>query len=278
MKKVLLIALAMLTIGSLVVNAEKKEKKEKKELKWEWDGKLSKDEEINKYLLTIDTLYNRVQAYKEDFGNFNLVEDTFSYNNKFYVISCMADEKNNIISRARVNWQFAQAYAEGALILLDMTRAGLMSANASMRLPKLGLDALKFAKYVKGGPAVIAKGTDAIKEIRGKCLRNSRTWKEMKEGALENAATIGYDGFTDEIVKKLNKCFYVKEIKEDSPEYSEIVAKYKNMSADEIARQCQDVAQKIDKTTVLPEDKSKESDKELDVDKAMEELEKETAS
>lgn len=275
MKKILLIALAMLTIGSQAVNAEKKTKKERNELKWEWDGKLSKNEDINKYLLTIDTLYNKVQAYKDNFGAFEIVQDTFTYNNKYYIVSCMADENNNIISRARVNWQFAQAYGDAALIILDMTNAGLMSASAALTLPSLGLDALKFGKHVKGGPAVISKGTETIKEIRGRCLMNSRRWKEMKDGALEDASTIGYNGFTDEIVKKLNKCYYVKEIKEDSPEYEEVVAKFKNMSADEIANQCQDVAQKIDKTTVLPEDKSKETEEELDVDKAMKELEEE---
>lgn len=280
MKKILLITLALLTLGSQVqVTAQKKEKekKEKKELKWDWDGTLSKNEEIDKYLLTIDTLYNKVQAYKETFGTFSIVSDTFSVNNKIYAISCLADETGQIISRARVNWQFAQAYADGALILLDMTNAGLMSANAALTLPKLGLGAIKFAKYVKGGPAVISKGTSAIKEIRGKCLKNSRRWKEMKEGALEDAASIGYEGFNDQILKKLNKCYYVKEITEDDPEYAEIIAKYKNMTADEIASQCQGVAQKIENTTVLPEDKSKETEEELDVDKAMQELDKENA-
>lgn len=274
MKKIFLIVLALFTLGSQIsVDAQKKEKKSKKELKWDWDGKLSSNSEINQYLLTIDTLYNRVQAYQENFGNFTLNEGYFYYNDKLYSISCMLDNQGRVASRARVNWQFAQAYAEGTLIILDMADATLGSTNAALTLPKLGLEAIQFAKYVKGGPAVISKGTQAIKTIRATCLKNSRKWKEMKDGSLDDAASIGYPGFTDEIVKKLNKYYYVKEVRMDDPTYTETVAKYRNMTNDEIATQCQDVAQKIDSTTVLPEDKNKESDEELDFEKAMKELE-----
>lgn len=279
MKKFLMIVMALLTIGSNVtVEAQKKEKKakkEKKELKWEWDGKLSSDKDINEYLRSIDTLYHRVQAYKEDFGSFTLDESFFFFDNKLYSISCMVDDKGRVASRARVNWQFAQAYLEGSMIVLDMANAGLSSANAALKLPKLGLEAFSFAKYVKGGPAVIAKGTSAIKEIRATCLKNSRKWKEMKDGSLTDAATIGYMGFTEEAIKKLNKYYYIKEIRMDDPVYTETIVKYRDMTSDEISEQCRDVAQRIDNATVLPEDKNKESDEEIDFEKAMKELENE---
>lgn len=50
MKKILLIALALLTFGSqMEVNAQK--------LKWNWDGKtLSGNAKIDNYIKTIDTL------------------------------------------------------------------------------------------------------------------------------------------------------------------------------------------------------------------------------
>lgn len=277
MKKILLIALALLTLGSQGAMAQKKEKKEKKtkkELKWDWDGTLSKNEEIDKYLLTIDTLWNKVQAYKQDFGTYQMRDTTF-YNDKtqkLYRMAWMTDEAGNLMSRARINWQFAQAYAEGTLIVLDMTNAGLMSANAALTLPKLGLGALTFGKYVKGGPAVISEGTKTIKAIRGLCINNSRTWKEMKDGAVEDAASIGIEGFNTTVVEKLNKCFYIKEIQQDAPEYTEIITHYRNMTPEEIANEGLAIAQYVENSTEMPEDKSKTLNELPDLDKEMESL------
>ena len=277
MKKTLLILLALLTFGSQVkVAAVKKEKKEKKELKWDWDGTLSKNEEINKYLLKIDTLYKKVQAYKEDFGTCNLNDSTTLYDEatgKLYKLAYMTNGSGQMVTRARVNWQFAQAYAEGALIILDMTSAGLMSANAALTLPKLGLDAFKFGKYVKGGPLVISEGTKSIKTIRGLCMSNSRTWKSMKDGAIEDASTLGLKGISPGIAEKLNKCAYIKEVRQDDPEYPELIAKYRNMTSEEIASKYDSVIQVFADSTILPEDEMKKADELPDVDEELKKLE-----
>lgn len=275
MKKLLLIVLAMLTLGNHVLYAEKKEKKEKKELKWEWDGTKSGNATIDNYLQTIDTLYNRVQAYKETMGSYEMLDDTLFVNDKVYIMTHMANSSGEIISRSRVNWQCAQAIMEGGLIVLDMTNAGLSSTIATLELPNLGLKALKFAKYVKGGPAVISEGIKSIKSIRGQYMSNSRKWKAMKNGAIEDPTTIGYDGFTPEIVKKLNKCYYIQEMREDDPEYAEVITTYKAKDPEVIAQENKELADKLESSTVLPEDKSKELDEVPDLD---EELEKEGIS
>lgn len=275
MKKILLIALAMLTFGNQVLYAGKKEKKEKKELKWDWDGTMSGNATIDNYLLTIDTLYNRVQVYKETMGSYDMLDDTLFVNEKVYIMTHMANSSGELVSRSRVNWQCAQAVLEGGLIILDMTNAGLSSATAALELPNLGLKALKFGKYVKGGPAVISEGIKSIKSMRGQYMANSRKWKAMKDGAIEDPTTIGYDGFTPEIVKKLNKCYYIKEMREDDPEYAEVIARYKAKDPEVIAQENKDFADKLDSTTVLPEDKSKELDEVPDLE---EELEKEGIS
>lgn len=273
--------LALLTLGSQIkMAAEKKEKKAKKELKWDWDGTLSKNAEIDKYLLTIDTLYNKVQAYKNDFGTFNLNDTTTLYDEgtgKLYKLAYMTNGTGQMVTRARVNWQFAQAYAEGALIVLDMTNAGLMSASAALTLPELGLNALKFAKYVKGGPAVISEGTKTIKAIRGLCIANSRTWKSMKDGAIEDASTLGLKGISTEIAEKLNKCAYIKEVRQDNPEYPELIAKYRNMTPEEIASKYDSVIQVFADSTILPEDEMKKADELPDVDEELKKLEEEGA-
>jgi hypothetical protein len=217
MKKILFIALAMLTLCSQMEVAAQKSDKETKGIKWNWDGKtLSGNAEIDNYIKTIDTLYNKVQSYVETMDKYELVTERFELNGKKYELAYMLDEHKQIVTRGTVNWQCVQALMQGTNIVLDMTNAGLMSANAVMTLPQLGLKALKFGKYVKGGPAVISAGTKAIKDVRKRWINNSRTWKDMKVDAIEDPKSIGYTDMTDELASKLNKCCYIKEVKEFS--------------------------------------------------------------
>lgn len=255
MKKVLLIALALLTMSSqMEVSAAKKEKKG---LKWEWDGTKSGNATIDQYLLQIDNLYNKVQEYQNSIDSYVLNDTILPLNGKWYQIAWMEDSQGRILTRATVNWQCVQAYSVGANIILDMTNAGLGSATAALALPELGLKALKFGKYVKGGPAVISEGTKAIKAVRGKWIANSRKWKSMQDGAIKDPKTIGYDGFSDSFIQKLNKCFYIKEIKEDDPIYQEVEKKKEGKSADELSEGAKGWTSQMEQATVLPEEKSK---------------------
>ena len=212
MKKILWIMLALLTLGSQVeVNAQK--------IKWNWDGKtLSGNTKIDNYIKTIDTLYNKVQSYVDNMDKYQMVTEQFedAKTGKKYEMAYMLDESGKLVSRGTVNWQCVQAITQGASIILDMTNAGLLSADAALALPELGLKALKFGKYVKGGPAVISAGTKAIKDVRKRWINNSRTWKDMKVDAIEDPKSINYDGMTDALAQTLNKCVYIKEVKEFS--------------------------------------------------------------
>lgn len=220
MKKIIILALALLTLGGqMEMSAQKKEKvkKEKKVMKWNWDGKtLSGNDKIDTYIKTIDTLYNRVQIYNEVMDTYEMKTEVFPCNGKKYEVAYMLDGEGKMITRGTVNWQCVQAVMQATGIVLDMTNASLMSADAAMELPNLGLNALKFAKYVKGGPAVISAGTKGIKDVRKKWVKNSRKWKDMKVDAIKDPKTIGYEGMDENLVKKLNKCCYIKEIKEFS--------------------------------------------------------------
>ena len=260
MKKILVIALALLVVGSnqMQVNAAKKDKSESKGLKWEWDGTKSGNKVIDDYLVQIDTLYTNMQEYQNSMESLEIKEDTMNINGKYYIMSHMEDASGNIYTRGRVNWQCAQAAMQGTNIVLEMTNAGLGSATAALELPNLGLKAFKFAKYVKGGPTIISEGTKAIKAIRGKWVANSRKWKSMKDGAIEDAASIGYQGYNTDVIDKLNKCYYVREITTESPEYEEVVKHFTGKTPEEIAKETEEQAQKLAQSTVMPEDKSKQ--------------------
>lgn len=272
MKKVILLALSLFVLCAQVqVSAQKKEKKEKakKEIKWEWDGTKSGNQKIDNYLVQIDTVYRNVREYQNNLESFVLKDTVLCINNKYYEFAWMENSQGEMLTHASVNWQFWYASLTGTKIILDMTNASLASANAALELPSLGLSAFKFAKYVKGGPAVISSGINAIKAVRGKWIANSRKWKAMKDGAVKDPSTIGYDGFSEELIATLNKCVYIKEVKEDAPEYEEIIKKFTGKTSEEIAAENEGFATEIAAATILPEEKSKALDELPDLEEEL---------
>lgn len=263
MKKFMFIALAVLTLGSQVqIAAQKKEKskKEKEELKWEWDGTKSNNETIDKYLVTIDSLYNRVLSYRDSINAYEYKDTMITIGGENYIFAYMLNPEGQYVTRGQVNWQCAQALMEGVNLVLDLTNAGLGSVNAALALPSLGLNALKFGKYVKGGPAVITQGVKMVKIIRGTWIGNSKHWKEMKADAMsaEEVAKLGI--FSNDAVKKLNKCFYVKKLPSTDPTYQKEIKRQLSKSQDELDEEAKKFAAEVAQTLQTSEDKSKELD------------------
>ncbi|MBE6248434.1 MAG: hypothetical protein E7106_04180 [Prevotella sp.] len=272
MKKILFIALALLTMGSqMEVSAAKKEKKG---LKWEWDGTKSGNETIDNYLVQIDTLYRNLQAYQNAATNtFEYKADTLEIDGKPYILARMIDKgTGQIVTRGRVNWEFANAIMQGTSIVLAMTNAGLGSANAALALPQLGLKALKFGKYVKGGPTIISEGIKTIKVVRANYATDYQQWKGLKTGAVEDPSKLNIQGIDDDLVKKLNKCCYLTEIKEADPSYDKIQEVLKNKSDEEKAQESQTAFNDIKQATMAEEDAKKNREDDSD-DAFMKEME-----
>ena len=72
-------ALAVCTLSSTAY-AQKKEKKEKSEktYEWTWDGVKSGNEKVDNYLVTIDTLWNKIQNYGELMDAYEFHQDTIT--------------------------------------------------------------------------------------------------------------------------------------------------------------------------------------------------------
>ena len=79
----------------------------------------------------------------------------------------------------------------------------------------------------------------------------------MKDGAVENASVIGLEGLSEKEIKMLNKCYYIKEIREDDPEYTEIIARERGKSPEEISNATLAFTKDLESQIELPEDKSK---------------------
>ena len=258
----------MLTWGGMFTVADAaKPKKEKKEITWDWDGKLSGNKVIDDYLVCIDTTYRNVQQYKETMDNFRMYNDTITIGDKYYAVAYMLNGKGELVSRGQVNWQCANAIADGLLIVLDITNAQLATATAVLELPNLGLDAFTYGKYVKGGAAVFTKGLSEVKTMRSIWIGNSKKWKSVKTGAIEDPSVLNL--FDEESLAKINKCCFIKEISPEDAAYTAVVEQKKAKSEEELNAEAEKFAKEFAQRNVAPEDASKTLD-----DISDEELEK----
>ena len=255
MKKLLLAMLALTIFGTNINTAQAAKEKKKKEIKWEWDGTKSGNKIIDDYLVCIDTTYRNIQQYKEQMDSYQFIDTTLYINGKYYAAAYMLNSQGQLVTRGQVNWQCVEAVMKGVNLVLDITTAQLATATATMELPNLGLNALKFGKYVKGGAVVFVQGIKEVKTIRGKWLANSKTWKSLKNGAIEDPASLNY--FDAETLKKINKCIYIKEIQADEPEYQEQIQKLKAKDDETLKAESKAWGEEIAKSTMAPEDTKK---------------------
>ena len=103
-----ILGLAFVFPNSLSAQKKEKKKKEKKEFVWELPDP-SGDENIDNYLLSCDTLYNKITTYKDSLSHYKYQEAAFTVNGKNYLFKCMIDSVNNqFLSYGMGRWQVAQ--------------------------------------------------------------------------------------------------------------------------------------------------------------------------
>lgn len=212
LSKVMIALMAMLMMVPMGVTAQKKEKKkkEKKAYEWKMPEQLSGDATIDEYLLSCDTLWNKVQSYTENMTTYIYKVDTlWNVNGAHYIMAHMETTGGQYLTRSAANWQLVEAITTGAEIVLDATNIGLQTASATMSLPNLGLKALSYAKYVKAGPNIIAKAGKEIKELASFRRSQWQSWKAMKTDAVD-ASTLGL--WNEEQLKALEKCCFIKKL------------------------------------------------------------------
>lgn len=278
--QILLVAMAITVVMPTMAQEDKaalkmqkaKEKAEKKEAnkqkrqaklqayQWDWDGTLSGNETFDDYLKTVTDIWNDILTFETMFGSYVYKSDTL-YNEetgKLYVLSYMQDTLGNTITRNQSNWQIANSVAAATTIVLEATTASLATANATLALTEMGLGAIAFAKYIKGGPMVIARGMSEIGDIAKRNKVTARQWKAAKAGAID-PATLGM--FTDAEIVNMNKCCYLKEIVDTDPMKQIWIEMHKTKSPEQLAAEA---ASRTDfaNTQVLPEDANQSLDDE----------------
>jgi hypothetical protein len=233
--------------------AKEKQRKEKPAYVWNWDGTLSGNQTFDDYLRTVTDIWNEIVQYEQEFGCYNYVQDTLHHEGKFYIMAYMEDTVGNLITRNQSNWQIANSVMAGMNIVLSATNASLSTANATLALTDMGLAAIAFTPYIKGGPMVIAKGMKEMKAITKINKTISRQWKAAKNGAID-PATLGL--FSEAEVKKMNKCCYFKEIVETDPMYTVLVTRYETKTPEELAAETAAMSSEWESKNEIPETKS----------------------
>lgn len=239
------------------VAAKKKEKKEKEPYVWDWDGTRSGNPDFDNYLVEVTNIWNEIESYEKEFGQFTYKIDTLVINNEYYLLAYMVDANNNLVPRSQVNWQIANSILAGTNIVLAATNASLMTATATLALPSLGLNALVFGKYIKGGPMVIAKGMKEIGAMAKANKANSRSWKAMKKAAID-PATLGV--FSEATLENMKRTCYIKKVTETDPEYQALVTYQSSKTPEELQAETAKLNNAYADATVLPEDENKNLD------------------
>ncbi len=258
MRKLLILALAVCTLSSTAY-AQKKEKKEKSEktYEWTWDGVKSGNEKVDNYLVTIDTLWNKIQNYGELMDAYEFHQDTITIDGKYYIKAYMTTSEGEYVTRATCNWQMVTSISNGIAIGSQAVKAGAMGASAATALPSLGMKALTYGKYLKGAPNIISLATKEIKEVVGKQKANAKTWKSLKNGALEEEDLAKLGCFDEKAIKNMQRCIYIKEIVETDPSYNEVQAHEQLKSEEEIKAEIEKLSNEMSNAIIAPEDKSK---------------------
>lgn len=244
---------------ALNVSAAKKEKtnKEKTPYVWDWDGTRSGDPNFDAYLVGVDELWKSLEAYSNTYEQFTYHQDTITIDGKFYLLAYMQDKAGNMATRSQVNWQVYNSVVSGTAIVVAATNVSLMTANATLALANMGLNAVKFAKYIKGGPMVIAKGMKEMDATTKVNRANAKSWKAMQNAAVD-PSSLGC--FSEETIKKMKKCCYIKEVVETDPEYQTIVTRTQSKSENEFNAEIASINNNFENAEVLPEDENQKLD------------------
>ena len=193
--KTTVIALALcvtMPLSALAQDKKKKEKttKEKKEWVWEMPEKLSGNDVVDKYLLTCDSLNTQVRQFADSIVYYKVAKkEVGTDENGLPVYEYQVVDNNNVIrSKSLAFSQYVQIGKAGSQLVLAITKLGTRTASATAALPKLGLNALSYGKYVKAGPKLISAATSELKGIMSNCADQRKQIRALKKGMTESGA------------------------------------------------------------------------------------------
>lgn len=184
--RIILVSLLLLDVVS--VSAQKKAKAA---FNWETmrPKKLSGNENMDTYILSCDTLWNRIQNYKESVTFFRM-DTTWAKDDEsgqLIKVVKITDEKGNTRNFSRSVQQGLELILSGTGIVLDVASVSLSTTSASLSLAENPLLAFSYAKCLKGGPAIMKLAYGEVRDIVNATKSQVKMIKSLKKSQMEGS-------------------------------------------------------------------------------------------
>jgi hypothetical protein len=170
---------------------KKKEKEPKKEFDWAdfRPSKLSGDEDMDRYILMCDTVWERIQSYKDSIHFYSVSTRTVGYLDEKHKVVCVCDEDGNEKNVTGSILQGAKVAVSGTSIILDATNITLATTNAGLVLTKKPLLAFGYTKCLKGGPQIVSLAYHEMKDIVTALRTQTKELKQLHDSRLEGSTS-----------------------------------------------------------------------------------------
>lgn len=191
-KIVLLAIVAMMCFAPVTEAKSDKKKKEKKKFEWVMPEKLTGIEDFDQYLLTCDTLYNRITTYRDSIHFFQIDTVLVKDNGVAYYDIQIRDEQGTKRSWIQSIQQGADLIFTGTDIVLDAANITLMTTSAGLSLTSKPMLAFSYGKYLKAGPKIVGLAYNEVKEIVNRTKAQMKTMKEIHKNKVDKSTDTDY--------------------------------------------------------------------------------------
>lgn len=171
-----------------------KKKKNRKEFVWEKPSEMTGIKDFDTYILTCDTLWNRITTYRDSIHFFQI--DTVKVidkttNTPYYDIQIRDEEgtKRNWLESIK---QGTDMVLTGTNIVLDAANITLMTATATTSLTENPLVAFTHGKYLKAGPRIVKLAYDEVKEIVSRTKVQTKQMREIHKSKIDKSTDTDY--------------------------------------------------------------------------------------
>lgn len=167
-------------------------KKEKKPYEWVPPKKLSGDKDMDQYLLACDTLWTKMQHFKDSITFFQL--DTLKRivdGEPRYIVK-IRDQEGNDRNFSQSLTQGIEIIGNGSLIVLNAANISLLTTTAGLSIVSNPLLAFSYGKYLKAGPLIVKLAYNEIREIVNATKLQMKQTKAMRTSKLEGSTDQAY--------------------------------------------------------------------------------------
>lgn len=167
-----------------------KKKKEKEAFDWEKvrPKKLSGDKDMDAYILTCDTMWYRIQSYRDSINFFRL--DTVwatDDNGELCKVIKIRDQDGTTRNFSESLKQSMDITFTGTNILLDVANITLLNTSATLSIAGNPLLALGYSKCLKGGLNINKLAYNEVKHIVNTTKRQMAQTKSMRQSQMEGS-------------------------------------------------------------------------------------------